>query len=151
MAALRTRNEQLRADMEPLCDKISLLQTAETAACPLCGQILSEAHRAELIAQFTAEGRAKGDQYRANAVQMREQEEERACLNREMAGLELELRQQPHLQRREATLAQQLAEVQAAAQERAAQQGALVLVERRLASRDYALGLKKNRRRILRI
>jgi len=138
MAALRTRNEQLKAEMEPLREKISLLQTAETAACPLCGQTLSEAHRAELIAQFTAEGTAKGDQYRAHAAEIYELEGERGQLTQEMARLERELRQQPHLQRREAILTQQLAEAQIAAQERVIQQEALALVERRLAERDYA-------------
>jgi len=138
MATLRTRNEQLKAEMEPLQEKISLLETAQTAACPLCAQKLSEGHRDELIVQFTAEGKAKGDQYRANAAQMREREEERARLTQEMSRLDRELQQQPHLQRREAALAQQLAEAQVAAQERVAQQEDLALVERRLAARDYA-------------
>ena len=139
MAILRTRNEQLKAEMDPLREKISLLQTAETAACPLCSQKLSAEHRAKLIVQFSAEGKAKGDQHRANAAQMREQEGERAQLTRRMTRLEQELQQQTHLQRREAALAQQLAEAQVAAQERVARQEALALVERRLAARDYAL------------
>jgi exonuclease SbcC len=137
-AALRTRNEQVRSEMAPLQEKISLLQTAEMATCPLCGQELSEDHRDELIAQFNAEGKAKGDQYRANAAQMRDLEQEEARLIQEVAKLERELQKQPHLQRREATLAQQLAETQIADQERMAQQEALAVVEQRLAARECA-------------
>jgi len=138
MAALHTRNEQLKAEMEPLREKISLLQTAETAACPLCGQELSEDHRAELIAQLNAEGKSKGDQHRANASRMGDQERERARLTQEIARLERELRKQPHAHRRDATLAQQLAEAQIAAQERVAQQKALAVAEQHLAVQDYA-------------
>jgi exonuclease SbcC len=138
LAALRARNEQLRAEMEPLREKMSLLQTAETATCPLCNQQLSEDHRVELLAQFSAEGTAKGDQHRANVAQARDLEGIEIELTQEMTRLARELQQQPRLQRREATLTQQMAEALVADQERIAQREALAVIQQRLAAQDHA-------------
>ena len=138
MAVVRTRNEQLKLEMEPLQEKIALLQTAETATCPLCSQRLPEEQRMGLIAQFNAEGKAKGNQYRANAAAMRGQEGEQTRLTQKITRIDLELPQQSHLQRREAALAQQLDDAQTATQQQLARGETLATTERRLATRDYA-------------
>jgi len=65
-AALKVENDQLKAEMNQLKERIATLQSAEGATCPLCGQELSEEHRKSTLRQLEAEGRQKGDQYRAN-------------------------------------------------------------------------------------
>jgi exonuclease SbcC len=65
-AELKAENEALKADMNQLKDRIDSLKSAEGAACPLCGQELSEEHRISTLNQLEEEGRQKGDRYRAN-------------------------------------------------------------------------------------
>jgi len=138
VAILRTRNEQLKEEMKLLREKISLLEVSEAATCPLCGQRLSATHRNGLIVQFNAEGESKGDQHRANAARIHDQEVELSRLAREVAMMDRELGRQSSLQRKEATLSQQLSEAQKAAQECLTQREALATVERRLQALDYA-------------
>jgi len=138
IAELRTRNEQLKSEMKLLREKIALLETAERAVCPLCGQQLSEDHRTELIEQFNAEGKAKGDQYRTHSARMCELEKEQGRLNQELSSLTRELQRQPQLQRQEAALAQQLAEAQRAEEQLLLQRQTLALAERQLTTQDYA-------------
>ncbi|HEX5836217.1 MAG TPA: SMC family ATPase [Anaerolineales bacterium] len=72
-AELRAENEALKADMNQLKDRIDTLKSAEgSAACPLCGQQLSDEHRASTLDQLEEEGRQKGDRYRANQGDMAE-------------------------------------------------------------------------------
>ncbi|MCF6277283.1 MAG: SMC family ATPase [Anaerolineales bacterium] len=69
-AALKAENEQFKAEMDALKARIEKFAAIETAACPLCGQDLSETHRAETLAKMERDGKAQGDQYRANTVAM---------------------------------------------------------------------------------
>ena len=65
-AAMKVENESLRKEMEELKSRIDALKVAEGAECPLCGQPLSESHRKSTLKQLEAEGKAKGDTFRAN-------------------------------------------------------------------------------------
>ena len=47
--------------MNQLKERIDTLKFAEGASCPLCGQQLSEEHRASTLQQLEEEGRQKGD------------------------------------------------------------------------------------------
>lgn len=69
-AALQVENKQYKAEMDALKARIDTFAAIETATCPLCGQKLSETHRAATLATMEEEGRAKGDQYRANTAEM---------------------------------------------------------------------------------
>jgi exonuclease SbcC len=71
-AELKAENEALRADMNQLKERIDSLAAAEGATCPLCGQALSEQHRTATLEQLEAEGREKGDRYRANQDESKE-------------------------------------------------------------------------------
>ncbi len=64
--ALKVENETLKVDMNQLKERIESLKSAEGATCPLCGQELSEAHRKSTLKQLEAEGKEKGDLFRAN-------------------------------------------------------------------------------------
>lgn len=77
LAAAQAENPRLRAEMEDLKHRIDQLEEADpgAAVCPLCGQPLSPEQRAQLIADLTADGTAKGDQYRANMKLLKERDE----------------------------------------------------------------------------
>ena len=65
-AGLKVENDALKADMNQLKERIEGLKSADGATCPLCGQELSEKHRKSTLKQLEAEGKEKGDQFRAN-------------------------------------------------------------------------------------
>ncbi len=65
-AELKADNEALKADMDILKQRIDTLKSAEGAACPLCGQPLSAAHRKSTLSSLQAEGKEKGDRFRRN-------------------------------------------------------------------------------------
>jgi DNA repair protein SbcC/Rad50 len=65
-AELKAENEALKTVMNQLKERIDTLKSAEGASCPLCGQQLSEEHRASTLQQLEDEGKQKGDLYRAN-------------------------------------------------------------------------------------
>ncbi len=59
-------NKRLKAEMEEIKARLDQIAQIEAAACPLCGQPLSDSHRASLLEQLQAEGKEKGDRWRAN-------------------------------------------------------------------------------------
>jgi exonuclease SbcC len=69
-SSLDATNTALFKEMKQLEDRIKRLEAAEGAACPLCGQALTPAHRDEIVAQLTAEGKERGDRYRAHIARM---------------------------------------------------------------------------------
>jgi len=106
-AELRARNEALRAEMDALKKKITLLERAG-AECPLCEQPLTDEHRLRLLNQFQTEGRARGDAYRANQATAKELAERARALKGQIAESDQLLRDLSPLQRREAALVGQL-------------------------------------------
>src|SRR5690606_847920 len=67
---LKANNNNLYIQMKELEDRLNRLRAVDGAVCPLCGQPLDEASRNALIEQLQAEGKAKGDTYRANQAHM---------------------------------------------------------------------------------
>ena len=70
-AALKVENESLRKEMDEIKKRIDSLEEAQgNAACPVCGQELSEAHRKSTLKELNKEGKDKGDQFRANKKEL---------------------------------------------------------------------------------
>lgn len=69
-ASLKAENELRKLEMDELKARIDRLESAEGATCPLCGQELSEEHRRSTLKQIKAEGKEKGDRFRANKSSM---------------------------------------------------------------------------------
>ncbi len=69
-AALQVENQQYKVQMDALKERIESFESIEAANCPLCGQELNEEHRAETLAKMKDDGKAQGDQYRANTAEM---------------------------------------------------------------------------------
>jgi len=63
---LKAVNNTLLAEMNNIKERIKRLEQVEGVTCPYCGQPLDEAHRRELIAGSTAEGKERGDSFRTN-------------------------------------------------------------------------------------
>lgn len=148
-AELRTRNEALRAEMEALKEKIALLEQAG-AECPLCTQSLTDEHRLRLLVQFQADGRARGDAYRANQVMAKELVGRALGLERQIAESDQLLRDLPALQRQEAALAERMERGRQAAETLEVAQVELSKVEQRLAAGDYASQVRAELAQILR-
>ena len=137
-ATLKAQNEQLRAEMEELKEKIKLLEEAEEAVCPLCRQPLDEAHREQLVADFQAEGKAKGDRWRANRARLEALAAREAELRNEDVALERALRALPAQQRQLARAEAKVAEGEAAAAELSEVEARLAALEARLQRQDFA-------------
>jgi exonuclease SbcC len=71
MAELKAENQTLKVQMDELKTRIDKLSVAEGAACPLCGQDLSEEHRKSTLAGLEEAGKTQGDRYRANTTEMK--------------------------------------------------------------------------------
>lgn len=63
---LEDENKRLKLEMDELKTRIDQVSAIEGVTCPLCGQPLTGAHRALLLEQLQAEGKEKGDRWRAN-------------------------------------------------------------------------------------
>lgn len=136
---LRIRNEQLKADMDALKEKLTLLEReAGQAQCPLCRQSLSEEHRHRLLSQIESESKDLDDSYRSNDARQRQIQTECQDLRTRIGQLEAELANLPAQQRREGQLEQRLAQAQQAANELQTARADLDALEKRLVSGDYA-------------
>jgi exonuclease SbcC len=83
-AAMKVENETLKVEMNQLKERIEALKSADGATCPLCGQALSKKHRQSTLEQLEAEGKEKGDKYRANS-------DDAKSLSREITNYELHI------------------------------------------------------------
>ncbi|MEE9616306.1 MAG: SMC family ATPase, partial [Anaerolineae bacterium] len=135
-AELRARNEALRAEMDALREKITLLERAG-AECPLCEQSLTDGHRLQLLDQFQTEGQARGDVYRANLDITKELTSRAQALEGQIAESDRLLREAPALQRRGAALAERLDQGRQAAEALETARAQLAHLEQRLAAGDY--------------
>jgi exonuclease SbcC len=71
-AELRAENTSLKTEMDELKLRIEKLAAAGGATCPLCGQPLSAEHRQSTLEHLQAEGKQKGDTWRANKSETEE-------------------------------------------------------------------------------
>jgi exonuclease SbcC len=80
-------NKQLRLTMDEIKSRIEELESA-SAACPLCGQALTDDHRLNLLRNLEAEGKVQGDRFRSNEKTYKENNELIAELKKEITALE---------------------------------------------------------------
>ena len=137
-ATVRQENVSLYEKMTEIRERLDNLKTVDGAECPLCGQDLTEAHRAELLEELEAEGKDKGDTYRANQQRMKDIEAEKKSLTAAVKTLTDELAALPRLQKREGELAAQKQAAEDATRQRETAQKRLDEVQRQLAEDDFA-------------
>lgn len=68
--ALDGENKHLKAVMDELKARMDQMDAIEGAACPVCGQPLSEEHRASTLESLSSQGHDLGAQWRANRSEM---------------------------------------------------------------------------------
>jgi exonuclease SbcC len=68
-AAVKVENGTLRKEMDEIKKRIDSLEATKEAVCPVCGQELSEEHRASTLEELSKLGKEKGDQFRANKAE----------------------------------------------------------------------------------
>jgi exonuclease SbcC len=85
LAAAVAENPILKAEMDELKARLDTLDRSD-GACPTCGQPLDRHDRAALVAHLKAEGKVRGDKYRANQALMKETEAGLKELERRLAA-----------------------------------------------------------------
>jgi exonuclease SbcC len=137
LAELEGVNRGLKADMDTLAAQRDQISAMTEPLCPLCGQHLSDAHRADLLDRLEREGGEKAEIWRANRERMEAFKSSRAQLSREIADAAQELRNLPPLREHVALLAERLGRAADAQAEWEQTQASLTALEERLANRDY--------------
>jgi exonuclease SbcC len=120
-ADARAENPRLAQDMNALKERIKQLEQVDDANCPLCGQLLTESHRQEMVEELNAQGKLLGDQHRANQLTLKETEGLVAGLENRLA--ELAASEQVHLKKSQ-SLAQLTVRLEAIEQQQAEWQSA---------------------------
>jgi exonuclease SbcC len=146
-SGLNAGNAQLKVEMAALKDKLGMLSVpppassagqAPTAACPLCGQSLSEEDRQRLLAEFESTGAEQADLYRRNASRLKEIDSKIGSTETEVERITRDLRRLPAVQGRFATLSKSLEDARQASDALEDQQQILLTLQRQLEQRDFA-------------
>lgn len=135
-AALRQTNAALKAEMNDLKGRIATL--AGVTHCPTCNTPLTDVERERIRNAYQDGGKERGDAHRANEASIKTHDQESARVQSQISELEARLRERQALQRREATLAQLVADGQAAAVDAEAGARRLAEIAQHLDKGDYA-------------
>lgn len=137
-ARLDADNRNLRVEMERIAGERDQIAATTEAVCPLCGQDLSEEHRASLLDRLEREGSEKKESWSTNREHMEGLDIELARLEREIKAAEPELRNLPPLREHMAVLAARMDGAARAEAELEPLEARLAELEAMLASGDYA-------------
>ncbi|HLD92589.1 MAG TPA: SMC family ATPase [Anaerolineales bacterium] len=142
---VKTANPIMMAEMKTLRAKIDLMEEAKGSAdCPTCGQPLTEAHRASVIAELTKEGKSVAAKYRANEKAVVDTAKRVEQLEQSLAGLSQKEEDLRAKKLNEGQLQSRLEEMEAVAKEWKKKRGPrLEEILARLEKEDYALQAHK--------
>ncbi len=136
-AELEATNRALHAEMLSLKDRLTRLQETDEVNCPLCGQPLDAAHLDELVAQLSAEGTQRGDQYRANNQRLKQIADEAKTSRQRLVEIEGHIKRLPALMERLGALQMQVDQAQDAAGQLDSERKGLDDARDLLAREDY--------------
>lgn len=136
-AAAKAENDELRRRMNELKARISALSKVG-AICPACGRELAEADRVRLLEEWQADGKAMGDQHRANERALAELAAARKAAEDDVVALDRALASLPGMQREVAALEERLKRADEAASQLPEARAALDKLEAELRADDYA-------------
>jgi exonuclease SbcC len=134
----RANINALKVKGDELNERLEQLSGVDEPHCPLCGQELSDDHRADLMRQLEAEREAMRVDWLEHQERVRVINDEIAELRRQLDQVLGELRRLPALQRRAAELAQRLADAEEALAELDGVRADLSGVQAQLDSGAYA-------------
>ncbi|MFP4343873.1 MAG: AAA family ATPase [Anaerolineales bacterium] len=133
---LRERNRQLKALMDDTKKNLDDLAESE-ASCPLCRQPLSPEHHERLLEEIESEGRAMGDEFRANQLRLRDLQELDGSLTGQIREQERLLLERPIVEAKIARLRQQQEQAEEASERITALQEEVAALQERLAQETY--------------
>ncbi len=136
-AGAKADNDALRRRMNELKARIEALSKVG-AVCPSCGRELAEADRVRLLAEWQSEGKAMGDQHRANERALLELVAVRRAIDDSLVDLDRKLSSLPGIQREVAALEERLKRADDAASQLPAARAALDKAESELRAEGYA-------------
>ncbi len=139
---LQTRNEALRVEMEDIKRRLTLIEAAGEALCPVCRQPLDEVHRAELANQYQAEGKQRGDTFRANRARLDEISGLLAAYDKSLVEIEAELRIYDSYKTKQGALHERSALAQEAAQRLEVERSALAEIGQMLEDENFSVELR---------
>jgi len=137
IVSLQATNQGLLSDMQLLKEKLDLLEEAE-AKCPLCEQDLTGIEITRIEEKYRSQGEEKGDLYRQNKGKVEELKDRLSDLQKEIRGLEGEVKRRPSLQSQKDIASQALAQAQEAEKTLAREKEGLQALEERLEKNEYA-------------
>ncbi len=140
---ITTRLEDLKTDGAALNERMRRLEMADGATCPLCGQELTEEHRADMLAQLTAERDVMRGQYREHSAAIREHEKEREAHELELESWARQLKDLPALQQQLGAAAELSRKAEAAEAALHLETIQLTQLEKRLNAQDYGQELQR--------
>ena len=138
VAGLKATNEGLKAEMELLREKLTLLQGAE-ARCPLCEQSLTEVELTHIEEKYHTQGQEMGTLYRQNKGKIEELQGHLREIQDRISLLERNLQRKAVLQGQQATLLEALEQAKEAEMTLLQEREGLAALEERLTKGDYAL------------
>ncbi len=139
LATLKSDAERLRNEGQAVKEKGELIQEqADSAACPVCRQPLTQAHREQILADYEAERTNLRERYHAAQSEAKTLAEQRHALEAEDATLAQALRTRDARQRQAIQAEAAVAEGQAAAAELARLAEAEAELADGLAREEYA-------------
>ncbi|MDD4858954.1 MAG: SMC family ATPase [Dehalococcoidales bacterium] len=136
---LESTNLSLEQDINEINEKLKLLATQTEAKCPLCETELGAEGINLIESKFILEKHWKSESIQSNRAAIISQKSARDLSEKEIRHLETQLNQEKTAaQGKSGVLENQIAEAEAAGNERAEQQRYLAEIEQRLVSREFA-------------
>ncbi len=142
-SALGARIEALTAEGRAINDRLERLRLADGAVCPLCGQALTAEHRADMLAQLSAERDGKREMYRASSAEIKAINAESKLRGAEIDGWAAQLKDLPALQQRLGALAEGARLADEAEAALPGERRQLSHIETRLANKDFGAELRR--------
>lgn len=105
-----SENNQLHKEMDEIKERIDHLSKASGSSCPLCGQLLTDDHKEQILEKLNLEGKEAGDYFRSNKETIASCEENHASVQNEINKLRALRSPLTNLMSAVAVLQQRLAE-----------------------------------------
>jgi len=137
-SGLETQNAQLALELASTQEKLSLLQTADSADCPLCLQPLDDHHRDQVQVDLQSQVTSQRNQQRTMSESVEEIDGQTARLSGEIRSLERMLKALPAAQARLVKMQVRISQGEDAAILVRALRSELVQLQSRLQTGDYA-------------
>ncbi len=142
-SALSARLHALTSEGRALNERLTRLQEADGALCPLCGQELTAEHRDSMLKQLTAERDDRRQQYRQRSAEIDEIDATSLERQTKIDAWGIELARLPRLQGRLGAADEMARAAEAHASELELERGRLQRLEARLAQSDYGGELRR--------